>query len=331
MDNYGSLGDDMQSRSPSASVELTRVGITSLKRVLRLSGADRARRPALFFAEMDLFARLDAARAGIHMSRLVENIEIAAAEASSETAPDIETFAERVALAVARTQGALRSEVRIRARFPMTKRTPATHTQCEDIYTFIGIAVSDAERARRAVGVCVEGYTVCPCANEMASESARRTLIENGISEAEARRIVSLLPIASHSQRGRGTLIVGTQTHVRAESLVKVVESSMSSEIYELLKRPDELAVIEKGHSEPRFVEDVVREMIKNTARMEPHLPDDTFVAATQENFESIHSHNALAERCGYLGGMRRELAGERPQRVGPSSLESWLEGLLSR
>jgi MptA/FolE2 family GTP cyclohydrolase len=105
----------------------------------------------------------------------------------------------------------------------------------------------------------------------------------------------------------------------------------MSSEIYELLKRPDELHVVRKGHGRPRFVEDAVREMIRGVAEKFPDLPDDAFVWARQDNFESIHTHNACAERCGLLGDMRRELlGGGRPAggaRV--SSLDAWLDGLL--
>ena len=72
------------------------------------------------------------------------------------------------------------------------------------------------------------------------------------------------MPLATHNQRGRGRLLVGTEQSVRAEDLVEIVEASMSSENYDLLKRPDELFVVEKAHRHPRFVEDAVREMLEN-------------------------------------------------------------------
>ncbi len=97
----------------------------------------------------------------------------------------------------------------------------------------------------------------------MVRDQSLDRLCESGYSEEEGERILSLLPIASHNQRGRGTLLIGSERRVGAEDLVDIVEQSMSSEIYELLKRPDELYVVDKAHRNPRFVEDVVREMLR--------------------------------------------------------------------
>ncbi|MDR1579232.1 MAG: GTP cyclohydrolase MptA [Synergistaceae bacterium] len=321
------MGNDIQNSVPETRVELTRVGVTGLKRVLRLergSGRDNA----LFFAEMDMFARLSSERSGVHMSRFIENIEDVASSMASESAPDIETLGERMAFAIARTQGTERAEIRIRAQFPRTRRAPVSRAEVEDLYTFVGIAVSDGRLAGRAVGVEVTGLTVCPCAMEMVTEQNRAALAAAGYSHEQADEISSLVICASHNQRGKATLLVGTQTPIRAEELAEIAEGSMSSEIYELLKRPDELHVVSRAHSRPRFAEDVVREMIKGVAANFTHLADDTFVLARQENFESIHAHNAYAERCGLLGDMRDELAG-KTHRARASSLESWLDGLL--
>jgi MptA/FolE2 family GTP cyclohydrolase len=324
------LGNDIQDGPPNARVDLSRVGVTGLRRALRLSRGDD-RPNALFFAEIDMFATLSSERAGVHMSRFIENMEDIASSMASESAPDIETAAERMALAISRSQGAGRAEVRVRAQFPRTRKAPVTRGQVDDLYTFIGIAVSDGRATRRAVGVEVLGLTVCPCAMEMVSESARARLAEAGYTDGRIDEILSLVPIASHNQRGRATLLIGTETPLRAEELVRIAEDAMSSEVYELLKRPDELHVVRRGHSRPRFVEDVVREMRRGVAENLTDLPGDAFVMARQENFESIHTHNACAERCGLLGDMRRELAGEivanMPREA--SSLESWLDSLL--
>lgn len=323
------LGNDMQKSVPSTQVALSRVGITKVRRILRLGGGAENGHETLFFAEMDLFVHLDAKQAGVHMSRFIENIEDIASEMSTEVAPNFETLAERMALAMARTQGASRSEVRIRAQYPMTKRAPVSGMEVEDIYTFVGYAISDGESTRRAVGVEVNGLTVCPCAREMTAEYSRELLIKSGYSQEQADEITSILPLASHNQRGRGTLIVGTEAPVHADELVRIVESSMSSEIYELLKRPDELHVVKKAHHKTRFVEDVVREMIRGLTESLPGLPDDAFILARQENFESIHAHNAYAESGGLFGDMKAELAGRTPAVSRTMSLEAWLDGLL--
>lgn len=329
LDNH--LGYDIQSSVPSTQVALSRVGITKVRRILRLREGARATTGTLFFAELDLFVHLDAKRAGVHMSRFIENIENIATEMSAESSPDVETLAERMALAMARTQGAARSEVHIRAQYPMSKRAPVSGMEVEDIYTFIGYSISDGTSTRRAVGVEVNGLTACPCAREMTAEYSRELLLRSGYSPAQAEEITSILPLASHNQRGKGTLILGSESPLSADDLVRIVEQSMSSEIYELLKRPDELHVVRKAHENTRFVEDVVREMVRGVAESLPNLPDDTFILARQENFESIHTHNAYAERCGLLGEMRAELAGSGTGALRLLSLEAWLDSLLRR
>ena len=100
----------------------------------------------------------------------------------------------------------------------------------------------------------------------------------------------------------------------------------MSSEIYELMKRPDELEVVEKAHLQPRFVEDCVREMVRRLMAAYPELDDDAFLLARQENLETIHQHNVVAERFGTLGEVRHEItAGEHAAHH--TTLRAWLDG----
>ena len=121
------------------------------------------------------------------------------------------------------------------------------------------------------------------------------------------------MPVATHNQRGIGTLYVGCPeggpAWIEAPELLRIVESSMSSEIYELMKRSDERSVVVKAHAQPRFVEDCVREMIRAVVDDYPELPAEAFVMARQENLETIHRHNVVAERYGTLGELRAELA----------------------
>ncbi|MFI5028770.1 MAG: GTP cyclohydrolase, FolE2/MptA family, partial [Solirubrobacterales bacterium] len=131
------------------------------------------------------------------------------------------------------------------------------------------------------------------------------------------------------NQRGIGTLHVGCPeggpSWIDAPELLRVVESSMSSEIYELMKRPDELAVVAKAHAQPRFVEDCVREMVRQVVEGYADLPDEAFVMACQENLETIHRHNVVAERYGTLADLRAELGeGEHQQRH--TTMREWLE-----
>jgi MptA/FolE2 family GTP cyclohydrolase len=177
---------------------------------------------------------------------------------------------------------------------------------------------------RRIVGVEATGINACPCAQGLVRGKASERLLEAGFGETDVGRILELVPIATHNQRGRGTLYIGSDHPVNAEQLAGIVEGSMSSPIYELLKRPDELFVVEHAHLQPRFVEDSVRISLQSTLERYTELDDDDFVLARQLNFETIHSHEVLAERYGTVGELRRELHdGEPAERH--TELRQWL------
>ena len=137
-----------------------------------------------------------------------------------------------------------------------------------------GLADRDRRRvrtgARRVVGVEATGINACPCAQGLVRGRASERLLEAGFGESDVDRILELVPLATHNQRGRGTLYVGTEQPINAEDLVEIVERSMSSPVYELLKRPDELFVVEHAHLQPRFVEDSVRVALKEALEATP-------------------------------------------------------------
>ena len=299
---------DVQNSQPRVQIGLSRVGVTNLERIIRLTGKGRDN---LFYATVDLFVDLAPQQAGVHMSRFSDELEQVIDEMTVLSAPDIETFAEQLARQVVASQRALRAEVHVKAKFPMRKTAPVSAKPTQSIYTLIGMAVATGKGVRRIVGVEADGLTACPCAQDMIRGYAKQLLEEQeGLDAAMADRILDLVPLATHNQRGRGTLLLGTQTEVQAFDLVHIVEHSMSSEIYELLKRPDEFFVVNKAHRNPRFVEDVVREMLRLTLDFYGALPDGDFVMARQENLESIHRHNAFAEHHGTLGELRDGLDG---------------------
>jgi GTP cyclohydrolase-4 len=190
--------------------------------------------------------------------------------------------------------------------------TPVSGKRGEETYTLIGIAHADESGTRRVVGVEAEGMTACPCAQAMVREHSMRQLLDAGFDEPDATRALDALPVATHNQRGRGSIMLGVDdSHagtIRAEDLVEIVENSMSSETYDLLKRPDEFFVVNKAHHNPRFVEDVVRGILARALDMYADLGDETFVFASQVNEESIHKHDAFAEGFGLFGELRKEL-----------------------
>src|SRR2546423_8500197 len=163
--------------------------------------------------------------------------------------------------------------------------------------SLIGIAGASRERVRRVVGVEAWGINGCPCAQGVVRGAAADRLLEAGFGGGDIDRILELVPLATHNQRGKGTLLVGTDTEINAEHLVEIVERSMSSPVYELLKRPDELFVVEHAHLQPRFVEDSVRIALRDVLETLPGLDDGDFLLSRQVNLETIHDHDVLAER----------------------------------
>ena len=171
--------------------------------------------------------------------------------------------------------------------------------------------------------------TACPCAQQIVAGHARERLSGDGFTDDEIERIFDAVPVATHNQRGLGTLHIGCpegcDTELEASTLLEIVEDSMSSEIYELMKRSDEGAVVEKAHRRPRFVEDCVREMIRGVVDRFEDLPDETFISARQENLETIHQHNVVAERFGMLGELRHEI-GSGDHIAHHTSMREWLD-----
>jgi MptA/FolE2 family GTP cyclohydrolase len=188
----------------------------------------------------------------------------------------------------------------------------------------IGIAAASEGSSRRVVGVEATGINACPCAQGLVRTKATERLLEAGFDGDDVERILELVPLATHNQRGRGTLYVGTDMQLNAERLVDIVEASMSSPVYELLKRPDELFVVEHAHLQPRFVEDSVRVALATTLDRFPDLEDGDFLYSRQVNLETIHSHDVLAERFGTVGELRGELADGPPPRR-HTKLDDWL------
>jgi GTP cyclohydrolase-4 len=318
---YNHLNKDVQESTPEIHASLSRTGVSNLRRIIRINQKGRDN---LFSAELDLFVDLDPNQMGVHMSRFGTDLEEVIDAIALEESPNIETLARRIAQQVVASQQAIRSEVRIRAIYPMQKTAPVSGKKMQELYTLIGIAVSDAQKCKQLVGVEADGMTVCPCAQEMVRDYSRTQLLKEGFSGEQVEQILRVIPIASHNQRGKGTIMIGSDQNVSAEDLVRIIESSMSSETYDLLKRPDELYVILKAHGNPRFVEDVVREMLQNIVEIYSALPDSTFVLAKQINYESIHKHDAFAERYGTLGEIRHEIQGG-VHLTRHTTLEDWL------
>jgi GTP cyclohydrolase IV len=319
---------DVQAQVPSLQVSLSRVGVTNVEKVIRIqaNGSEQ-----LYSAMLNCFVDLGPQQKGAHMSRFEEVVNDAIGEVVlGESALRAETLAQHIAEKIRDRQGARRAEVHIEARYPEHKPAPESGILTQEIYSLLGVAVASEIGTRRLVGVRAQGMTACPCAQTLVEARARERLTADNFSDGEIERIFEAVPVATHNQRGLGTLHIGCpedcDTDIDAQTLLAIVEDSMSSEIYELMKRSDEGAVVEKAHRRPRFVEDCVREMVRGVVDQFTVLTDRHFVSARQENLETIHQHSVTAERFGLLGEMRSEIAsGEHSAHH--VSMREWLDG----
>jgi GTP cyclohydrolase IV len=311
---------DVQAQRPDVPLALNRAGVSGVKTILNVAFAGSRQTSAV--AVIDVFADLDATHSGVHMSRFSQDLEDALADIAREPARAIDSLAVSLAERVVQSQKARFAHVEMRAEIALPRYTPASAIPTHEFYDVRGIAVVGAGFRRSLLGVEAEGITACPCAQSMVAEQSRERLLADGFSDDQVRRVLETVPIATHNQRSRGTLLIGGAV-LDVPAMVEIVEQSMSSETYDLLKRPDELFVVNKAHRHPRFVEDCVREMLAFAHEALADAPDDAFVLARQVNFESIHKHDAVAESCAALGELRRELRGETG--VSHTTLEQWL------
>jgi len=320
---------DVQSRVPRVQLGLSRVGVTDVEKVIRMrqDGSEQ-----LFSARFECVVELGPDQKGAHMSRFEEVINEAIGEVVlGESTFKVETLAEHIAQLVRSRQGARRAEVNVEARFPEHKPAPVSGIQTQELYTLHGSAICTDAGTRRLIGVTAQGMTACPCAQELVTAASRERLEAEGFDAPSIERIFEAVPVATHNQRGLGTLLIGCtelcDDEIDAATLLAIVEQAMSSEIYELMKRSDEARVVEKAHRRPRFVEDCVREMIRGTVDAFPMIDDRAFLTARQVNLETIHQHNVVAERYGTFGEIRRELeSGVQPDVH--TSRRAWLDAV---
>ena len=304
------LNRDIQNSKPGVHVRLGRAGVVGITKAILIG--DPADKQYWFNAEFDLYADLGATQAGVHMSRFSDALDEVMEEIVGNTWPNIEFLAEYIAKTIVKKQEALRAEVHIRTTFPLERKTPVSDRPTQEVYHLIAQAAATRESSRHMIGVEVEGMVACPCAQDMVWEYARVRLQEEGFPEDAIGRMLEITPLATHNQRGIATLMIGTNHRLDVSDLIDLAEGAMSSENYGLLKRPDELYIVNKAHANPRFVEDVARDILRAVVEKYSDLPNETFVWVHQRNEETIHKYDVEAEGWGTLGELRSEILENR-------------------
>jgi len=304
---------DTQDDTPRVPVELSRVGVTGVKKLLKL---DRGvKRPIILLPTFDAFVDLPNDQKGIHMSRNPEAISEVMEEVIETSNFEVESIcAEIVNTMLKKHTYSTRAEVRMTSDYMMMRKSPITEKPTQEMTKIIAKAIGtkseDGEISiRKSIGAEVVGMTVCPCAQESVMEADKAKLLEF-LDEETTQKVLDTVTFASHNQRGVGTILIEVPENqtVKGEDIIDIIEDSMSSPVCELLKRPDENAIVMNAHQKPVFVEDAVRNMIEKILQKYSHLDDDTLVTVRQVNQESIHRHNAFAERVATMGELKEEV-----------------------
>ena len=301
---------DVQSDRPDVTVGLSQVGVTGVEKLVEVAREDD--RPIVLMAEFEVFVDLPSWRKGADMSRNMEVIDETLEQAVEEPAYRVEDVcgnaAERL---LEKHDYTSKAEVRMEAELVTKEETPVSDKPTQGTVDILASATAGEDGTSESIGVEVTGMTVCPCSQRMMSERARERLADLGVDAEDVRSFLQDIPQAGHAQRGHATVEIETDgaPEVDLSELIEVAKDSMSARIYNLAKRPDEDHMTYRAHADAKFVEDCVRSMAEGVVETFPDLPDDAVVTMKQSNDESIHQHNAHAERVAKVGALRSELA----------------------
>lgn len=306
---------DVQSRTPTSSYHLTRVGVKGVKKLVHIRrGGNRA----TLMPTIDLFVDLPATQKGSHLSRNIEVINEIVDDSIREPVDGLETMCAVIAKKLLEKHTyASCSQVMMSSDYFLERKI---HPDKKSIENYKLIAQAIAERknhipTKKLIGVEVVGMTACPCALEtvkkiLGTDKFRRRMLEE-------------MPVMTHNQRNISSLImeVSEEYPIEANDLIDIVENSFSSPTYEMLKRRDEGEIVLRAHNNPKFVEDVVRDILRQVLKLYKYLPDDVTVIARSESEESIHKHNAFAEKITTLGELRGRKRPKKGLRCGHAPL----------
>jgi GTP cyclohydrolase IV len=286
---------DVQALLPETRFKLTRVGVTGVRKLVRVRRPDQAEDNVLSVT-FDVAVDLPPTMKGSHMSRNVEAVSEILETDTADRVTGLEDLCLRISKdLLKRHDYATEAEVRATADFFLERKT-IFGTLSTEWYKILAEAVAKRDGTnRKLIGVEATGTSACPCAMETA-----KTL----------RNDPTPGPGLTHNQRNVATLLVEVpeEVPVDAVELIDIVEEGFSAPTFELLKRRSEGLLVLHAHERPRFVEDVVREMLRGVLKQYPDLPGEATVFAKSRAEESIHKHDAYAERTTSVAELRRDV-----------------------
>ena len=303
---------DVQASRSEVAINLSRVGVTNVKKLVKVARPNK--RPVILISTFNMYVDLPSDRRGANLSRNFEVVDEVLEEMVRSPVYEIEDLCSEVAKRLlVRHEYATRSEVHMDSELIVKRKTPSSGVDSQKVVKVFAQAFAERNeniKVKKVIGAEVIGITACPCAQEIMKAHADRELKDLGVEQPIIEKFLAKMPMATHNQRGRGTIKIEVNGDYRIPlfSIIKIIESSMSALSFELLKRGDEYEVVRSAHENPKFVEDCVRDMAKNVREKFTDLPDDSVVTMKQVNEESIHQHNAFAELKTTLGKLRAEI-----------------------
>ena len=281
---------DVQNHKGDSHFMLSKVGVTGVRKLIHVK---RPEGEKLLVCTINVYVDLPAEQKGSHMSRNLEVLRAIVEECKVQSVSSIEDLAVGIGkLLLKKHEYAKESNVEIEAEYFKDNRTPHGKDTTE-VYKLFGRAKCQSNGSvTKTLGIEAVGMTACPCAQQNVSEIL-------GCSDE--------WPVITHNQRNVCTvmLTMDDSAYVEADDIIDIVNDSFSSPTFEVLKRDDEAAVVINAHRNPKFVEDMVRGVLQKIVEKYPDLPDDTFITVRSESEESIHKHNAFAERTATMGELR--------------------------
>lgn len=248
--------DDVQSFKDERQLAISRVGVKSLRHPIRVLSRDGEQATIGMF---DMYVSLPADQKGTHMSRFVELLE------SNDQALSLPRFSWLLQEMTARLK-ANHGFIHIRFPFFMKKTAPVSGVQSLLDYEISLQGEWHPNEATVALTILVPVTSLCPCSKAISQYGA-------------------------HNQRSHITVTAELNADIPFEQLIERIEAQASSELFGVLKRADEKFVTERAYENPKFVEDLVRDIAREMKR-DPRIKK--FVVES-ENFESIHNHSAYA------------------------------------
>ncbi len=248
---------DVQNSQDTRAIAINKVGIKDIRHPVQVK--DRTGKVQHTIANFNMYVDLPHNFKGTHMSRFVEILN------NHEWEITVDSFKTMLTEMTARLDAEC-GHIEMRFHFFVNKTAPASGVQSLLDYEVIFVGERKNSKNKINLKVVVPVTSLCPCSKKISERGA-------------------------HNQRSHVTVDVETEDFIWIEEIIDLVEGQASCELYGLLKRPDEKIVTERAYDNPKFVEDIVRDIahqLNNDKRIQAYTVES-------ENFESIHNHSAYA------------------------------------